>query len=54
MLYIHAAIRRTINISISAVNAIRSLDFLVIAAAKYAIIIKAATIMIAIKNTFII
>lgn len=32
----------------------RSLDFLVIAAAKYAIIINAATIIIAIKNPFIV
>ncbi len=54
MLYIHVTIRSVINISISAENKMRSLDFLVIAAAKYAIIINAATIIIAIKNPFIV
>lgn len=54
MLYIHVIISNAINISINAENRIRNLDFLVIAAAKYDIIINAATIISAIKNPFIV
>lgn len=54
MLYIHVTIRSVISMSISAEKRMRNLDCLVIAAAKYAIIINAASIIIAIKNPFII
>ncbi len=54
MLKIHVIIRSAISISINAEKRIRNLGFFVIAAAKYAIIINAATIIIDIKNPFIV